>query len=609
MEIMSPTQLKLFDLELFDDLKRYLDDKKESIKQTLLIAIPIELINKGPSLPFPEQRSLSLIESVKAFDDDVKKMKSEDLRRVNFEQIGDRLSEGLKGLVEILEGMSKELFEQLKHSEVDRWNSDFCENVSQAKELIHESCIELKTFINDLEDSLKQFYLRGLKEKSAGFITRLKVKMHAIIDPSLLNSLNRCDKNLTEKFKQFASDQKYINQNLSRIEGNVYRFQSYQAFSNLDTAKKNLFVRLWRLLQLYHLATNDNKKVLPYIENTIKTIAPSGKAFILFKDYYNQIKHLSYEIARTFRGKREISAQAILVSIRSEVQLLETTVDSYRQFLQLTDPNPYARRRNRFTEWLVGPEPRRLKELRQLSANTIAFDHKLADLFDAQEGDDERTLHDVLDQFIKIDRLLHEMGQPLISRPMMAKKTEELTKRLKDVNEITAPLAETSLLMQDAVIRSLRLDSKHLTLLENSSFKDLVETHQGLFGESNSLNHLKRMKLYRKVLDHLKAWVLKHELSKRTHEAEVEIHDIQETLQEFYHSLPQLSKKDAPLKEQVIDLKRQLLQERLIFSLFFTEIKNYEHESRILQAEMQFVDPYFDAIETKLHAYRNLLAD
>lgn len=606
---MDLTRPLLFDLELFDDLKRYLDDKKEALKQTLFIALAVESIQ--PRLSKPDQKNLSLKEAVNYFDEEIDRLSPEELAKINFEAIGERLSEVLKSLAEILEGMCKELFEQLKHSPVDRWNTDFCENVQTAKELIHENCKEIIGFVHDLEKSLKKLYTKALKTGKYSFLKRLRVHIHSIIEPDVLKSLKESDRILTKNFKQFVENQRFINQNLTKIEALTYKFQGYQAFSEIDIERKNIFVRVWRLLHLYSIARVKHKPSLPFIESSIKTLFPPGKASTLFRDYLTEIKKMTYSLAKVYRGKRDATAQAVLVTLRSETETLSTTIDKYRDFLIKTDPNPYVR--NRFSEWIVGPEPRRTKELSQLVTQCHRLDESQRDLFDTQEGEDTRDIHATLEQFSQLEKLLHDMGQPLTSRAIMAKKGEEFAAYLKKINEVTAPLPETSLIVQDMLIKALRLDSKYLTLQENPEFIELVNTHQGIYGISRALPHLKRIKLYKKVLEHLRSWSKKHELSRHAHDAEIEVHDLQEAMQEFYHSLPLRDPGEphqkALFKSIVIDLKRQLLEERLLFSRFFYQMKELEHESRIIRAELHFVDPYLEAIENRLNDLRHVLID
>lgn len=604
---MDGTQLQLFDLELFDDLKRYLDDKKEGLKTTLFLVISQSAFKGDPVLSFPFTKSLSLDQTVQEFEKEINKIPYDELKLIRHDAIGEKISDSLISLVEILEGMSRELFEQLKFSEVDKWNSDFCENVSIAKELIHESCLELIQFVKALNKALRRFYLKILKARPS-LVEKLRVYIHQPIDPAILKSLHKCDQHLNQKFKEFAKNQKFINQHLTTIEGLTYRFQGYQAFSEFDSNKKNQFVRMWRLLQLFKIAERESKKSLPFIESTIKTISPPGKTILLFKEYLARIRQLGYDLAKSFRGKREISAQAVLCSLRAEAQTLLSTNKEYREFLIKTDHQP-PRYGLRLFDKIFGVQAKKSKELNHLSQEVARIDHKLSDLFDAQEGEDTRSVQEVIFQFMEIDRLITEMGQPLTSRSLLSKKGDELIHMLVEVNEVTAPLAETSLLVQDALIRALRIDSKFNTLLEKGEFHEIIDTHRGLFGQSFALSHLKRIKQYKRILEHLRGWSSKHELSRHSHETEADAHDIQESLQEFFHSLPQKIPEGSlnTFRDQIIDLKKQLLEERLLFAQFFYFIREHEHESRILRAELQFIDPYLEAIENKLRNFNTVI--
>ncbi|MFN4175085.1 MAG: hypothetical protein ACK4HV_08300, partial [Parachlamydiaceae bacterium] len=357
----------------------------------------------------PFTKNLSLEETVKEFEKEIDKLPNEELKMFRHELIGEKLSDSLIGLVEILEGMSRELFEQLKYSEIDKWNSDFCENVSIAKELIHESCLELIQFVKQLNKTLKKFYLKVLKLRPS-FIDKIRTHIHQPIDPSVLKLLSRCDKHLDERFKAFAKNQKFVNQHLTTIEGLTYRFQGYQAFLEFDSNKKNQFVRLWRLLQLFKIAQKESKDSIPYIESTIKTISPFNKTLLLFKEYLTRIRQLGYELARAFRGKKEISAQAVLCSLRAEAHTLLNTIKEYRYFLVSSDRR-HPKWGLKLIDKLLGVEIKKTKELNHLSKEVDRIDLKLSDLFDAQEGGDVRSVQEVIFQFMEIDRLINEMGQ------------------------------------------------------------------------------------------------------------------------------------------------------------------------------------------------------
>ena len=103
------------------------------------------------------------------------------------------------------------------------------------------------------------------------------------------------------------------------------------------------------------------------------------------------------------------------------------------------------------------------------------------------------------------------------------------------------------------------------------------------------------MKTYKRVTQHLKKWIREHDLNHHLQEIEHEIHDIQESLQEFYHQ----SKKEISQLEKW-ELKKELLEERVFFSAFFSYLKDHNHEGKRIRTEFVFLEKYFNAIDENL---------
>lgn len=574
----------LLDRELFEDLKTYLEVKKSALQDALLLSIYRP--PGAPALPHPDGPQLSLLETLKLFDERWQGLGPLQLRSFDEETMVERLSNILWNYVEILEGMARELFEQLKEVPIDEWEQDLYDRLDQTKVHLFLKLKEMEDFLPALEKSLKRFFFKCLSQKRFAFWRKLKVHIRGILDPELKKKIKGSQLYLHDHFIQFSQGFLFLKKTEARLENEQYKFHNFALLDRIDKDKQRQYRRLWRLIHLWDALRKDKISLQDSLNATLKRLFPSGKTTLMLREYLAYLKERVFDLARQYRTQKDIAAQAVICAWRAETDTLGDVISLFRDYLVATENGK---------RWPLAAEPRRTKELQQLFEEAQAVDKWLEALFYAQELAEDDDAYIDLMKFKRIDKLLHDMGQPLISKSVMKRLSNELVNDLTHVQELSSPLPEVSELMLDALLRAFKADQKHETLLTTPGFMSLWEVHRGLFHSEKSAAHLKRLKLYKKVTQHLKHWLLEHDLTRHTLEAEHEIHDIQETLQEFYHSIDELVARD-----HLLEMQKELLEERIFFAHFFQFLRQQNSEGRHIRTEFAFIDTYFTAIDDKL---------
>lgn len=583
----------LLDQELFEDLKAYLEDKRSALRDALLYSIAFEKSGSLPQLSSPRFDQDTFHYALSEFDRRWKDLTPQERALTDHEGLVERLSNILWNYIEILEGMCKELFDQAASIPIDIWDQELYDRLEAAKIFLGDRLKEIEGFLQTFESSLKKFALFCLKARPFNGIKKAQVHLKSRLDPDLTKRVQKAKQFLDKEFNEFIKGYNFFQKAESVIETDQYKFQGYTILNILEINEQRLYRRLWRLLKLWERSYN-YKRLNERVVYTLRHVAPPGKVSLFIKDYLKEIKESLFDLARKNRTLRDMGAQARIAIWRGEVNTLIKTLEAYRVFLFATDPVP---RKRSFFSFLPKrmKEHRKTKELLFKKEEAEQIDAWLAELFEAQELSGTHENEYALSHFNKAQRILLDMGQPLISRSMMSSKAENFIKALSDVQELTSTLPEVSELMLDRLLKAFKVDAKHETLTETKGFWPLWEVHHGLSYYHKTPAHLKRMKVYKRVVQHLKHWIIEHQLNHHLHDVEHEIHDIQECLQEFYHA----SKKELSLTQKW-ELKKELLEERVFFSSFFSFLKHHNHEGKRIRVEFSFLEKYFNAIDENL---------
>ncbi|MBA3720971.1 MAG: hypothetical protein H0W88_01050 [Parachlamydiaceae bacterium] len=279
-------------------------------------------------------------------------------------------------------------------------------------------------------------------------------------------------------------------------------------------------------------------------------------------------------------------------------------MEKYREFMLETDPNPYVRSRWGFKEWSVAPEPEKAKALLNQIYDAEEMNRWYKDFIDALEEDPFSQERKENQAHQEIERLLHEMGQPLISKMMMRNRVEQLLAYIKACDEVSSPHYETINYIEDVFSKALRLDWKYHLLHEFTLFKKLYNIHQGLVERVDDPAHAYRIERFNNLFDQIERWVRKGDVYSHIHEIEVDINDMKTYLQDFLAVVQRASKEksvDPFLDDTIQRFRHQLLEYRYLFGQFFNDIMSRNNEGQQLRNQFLYVDQYFETLESLLN--------
>ena len=122
---------------------------------------------------------------------------------------------------------------------------------------------------------------------------------------------------------------------------------------------------------------------------------------------------------------RSIKLKDKVSGLQQELRQFMHAMSRYRTFILKNDTNPYVGSRLGFSEWIVGPEPEKAKQLLNLLYSAEELEANFAHFAESLARDPLTQQNLEYHAHEEIENLLHEMGQPLISRSMMMSRSEK----------------------------------------------------------------------------------------------------------------------------------------------------------------------------------------
>jgi hypothetical protein len=394
----------------------------------------------------------------------------------------------------------------------------------------------------------------------------------------------------------------------TRIERSMDRFSFYRVFSSLENSSKENIKKLYYYLKFWEL--NQSNPAVPEkdIIRAIRILAYPEKEVSLLREYYQNLKKTLFDLGIKIKTTDEfLHYQETITGYRSELQALRIILNKYRDFLIKTDPNPYVRSRLGFPEWIVGPEPHHVKQLRHLDYDAENLDNLFVSISQAiqKAGLEESAPFQPNEDMQKV---IHEMGQPLISKNLMKSNAERLVNMMQQFNELGSTHKEAIDYIGQILSKAMRLDWKYQTLFDIPAFHEVYAIHHGLIGAYEERQHLNRMHKFKRYIQQIEQWVKTNDTPRHTYEIETDIHDIKGYLQDFFAQVQRLIKDEGKDKEAVKDkitqIRHQLLEYRYLFGNFFHHLRLNKSEDRMIRRQFLFVDQYFESIESKLHDWQ-----
>ncbi len=600
------------DQKIVDQLEQYLHQKETRLAHQILNSIqPTVLETFSPLLPFGGGH-LKLSEAVEGFTKKVRLLVQggiNDIPKDNGERVVKELNEALWEFTEVLEGSVVELFQQIKQVSVDRWHLSISRAVHAIKNMLIHYIEDVMWAIRRLEKPLRDYCARF--QPKGGMLQRLGSYWRSYVDPTLLKNLNQSEAFLKQQYEAF--DKRYLDyMHISvKVEDALQKMKNYPILALLDVPEQNLYVDVFRLLKALEINRQPKGTLAQETIRSLKHLASIDSVVKVLRIYYRELKDAFFNSSLELKGLDKDPAvfkeslEKLKAKVRDyhyELQQLISTMGHYRTFLLKTDPNPYVRTRWGFSEWVVGPEPVKAKKVlnliysgEELSGGYARFFKSLdRDLITQQRHEDQAHQ--------EIEKLLHEMGQPLISRFMMRNRAERLLEQLRECDEMGSARFDTIYYVEEVLSKAMREDWKYHVLHEFPAFHELYRQHQGLSDYIEDPAHAFRMDRFRLLFDQIEEWISKGDIYAHVHEIELDVNDMKTYLQDFLATVQRAVKEkssDPFLDETIYKFKQELLEYRYLFGQFFFVLLAKDGNGQ-LRNQFLFVDQYFESIENLL---------
>jgi hypothetical protein len=254
-------------------------------------------------------------------------------------------------------------------------------------------------------------------------------------------------------------------------------------------------------------------------------------------------------------------------------------------------------------EWIVGPEPAKAKKLQSMIYLSEELDGKYSQFLASLDRDPISQQRLEYEARQAVEKLIHEMGQPLISRTVMRSRAERLLKQLKLCDEIGSPQKSIIDYFDEVFSKVMREDWKYHVLHEFPLFHQMYHMHLGLSEYFEDPAHAFRLERFTGLFDQIAEWVEKENVHAHVHEIQLDINDMKTYLQDFLASVQRAvkDKSENPfLDETIHKFRQQLLEYRYLFGQFFFSIMSESQEGLQLRNQFLFVDQYFESVENLL---------
>lgn len=623
---MQPSEfhgIASLDQELVDQLRKYLDEKEGKLSQHIVNAIHPLPGHRVP-MTFPSGRMgyAKLAEAVEAFSKNLHKIASSSVLAVpsdDWEVSARQINAALWEYVEVLEGCVTELFLQLGQASFEQWSAELMHVIDSLKDDLVHRLEEVLWKTPRLEALLWEY--RSVCKGTHGEISLLqKLRQYwlPLLDLSLVSYANKSKKLLFLRFKMFAKRFGEYQNLKNRADQSLRKFKGYSVFQSLPDSTMEGIKRLYWLIKVWEL--NKTSKSIPKKEVilSIRSAYAPEKSLEIFREYYEALFKTLFERSRKLKDDpkelySDIASRHVIGKVlsgyRAEVHTLGATAGRYRDFLLDTHPNPYVRARFGFVEWIVGPEPSRIKKLLNVLYDTERLDRLFEQLEASLEKGPAPSDSSVIDaRHREITKVLHEMGQPLASRQVMRAKAEKLLQLVKQSDELGAFYSEVVDHVAHAFGRALRLDVQYYVLFDFPLFHHLFALHQGIAGLSQDRQHLNRVNKFKALILRIEEWVRHRNVHRHIQEIGSDLSDVKGYLQDFLGSVQRIAKERGAGKSVVDvfvqDVEKQILQYRYVFGNFQHFLQGYESEEKLLRSHFLFIDPYFESVEKLLQEMR-----
>lgn len=597
-----------------DQLQVYLDNKEWQLARVLLNSIhPFQSFEAPPSIAMSPYMPMKLPEAVEALGKQIRQLqqsKSPLADTNDWRLAAEKINKGLWEYLEVIEECITELFQQLSLLGIEDWKSELVDMVFDIKEILVHHLEDLQWKMKRIETQLQEY--RSICEKTLPFWKKISLPFSSLLDRALYTNVRKSRKYLEFQYQNFSSKYKHFNEIYSKTAQKLEKFNQYTTFNQLDDDSQEKLKKIYQLTKIWEL--NSKSRFLPRNETirALRGFISPEKALTIFKDYYKLLQKQLFTYGNLIKrdhtfvtsSEKVEKMEEELLTGRGELHTLGVTANKYRDFLLKTDPNPYVRSRLGFPEWIVGPEPHQTKVMRSLSYDIENLDGLYEKFRQAMERKSVAPDTPITELDGSIQKILHEMSQPLMSKSLMQLQVDRLINLLQQFDELTNINEEIVPYMGQVLGKALRADWKYNVLFTIPAFHDVYETHHGLVGAVDDRQHLNRMQKFKRYIQQIEQWIKDNDTPKHTHEIELDMNDIKGYLQDFLGQVQRLASptnEKEPTQKEVALVENELLEYRYLFGNFFSHLRDDHPEERMIRRQFLFVDQYFEAVENKIN--------
>ena len=516
---------------------------------------------------------------------------------------------------EVLEGCVSELFQQVKQVPIDRWHLSISQVVQNIKDILLHYIENLVWMIHRLEKPLKDFCQKFRIHNESPWWDRFLMR-DSYLDRNLLQNLNKTEKYLKLQYEAFQQNyQEFMLLNI-KTEDHLQKMKFYPILALLDISDQNLYVDVYRLLNMIELNPHAKKEVAEDTTRALKNLTSFDNIFHVMRLYYQEIKEAFFRGSlewKLFDREKENYVENVEKlklknkDFQQEMHDLARTMSRYRTFILKNDSNPYIRSRWGFSEWIVGPEPLKAKKMLHLIYSAEELERLFKRFQDSIVIDPIEQEASVIVAQEEVESLLHEIRQPLISHAMMRNRMEKLLEELKICDEVGNPKMEIITYFEDILSKAIREDWRYHVLQDFPLFNQIYQTHQGLVKRYDDPSHAFRMERFQLFFDQIEGWVEKGDVYSHVHEIQLDINDMKTYLQDFLATVQRTLKEkshDPFLDETLNKYTHQLLEYRYLFGKFFFHVMSKNKDGMQLRNQFLFVNQYFESVDNLIQEHK-----
>jgi len=425
--------------------------------------------------------------------------------------------------------------------------------------------------------------------------------------------LKQTEKYLKIRYDDFNQRYNKYKTLAAKVEEDLEKMKTYPILALMHASDQNLYIDVYCLLKMLDLDRHGKKEIATETSHALRQIASIDYIMSVFRVYFHGLEDAFFNSSLEWKslnreGENFVEAQQKLQSklkdYQQELRHLMNTMSRYRTFILKNDPNPYRRSRWGFTGWIVGPEPAKAKKMARMIYAAEDLDANLTRFTVSLTRDPLIQQRVEYEAHQEIEKLLHEMGQPLISRSMMRRRAERLLEQLKACDEVGSPQMSTIHYVEDVISKAMREDWKYHVLHEFPLFHQIYRLHKGFSEYFEDPAHAFRLERIRHLFDQIVEWVEKEGIYAHVHEIELDMNDMKTYLQDFLAAVQRVEKEksqDPFLDETIQRFRQQLLEYRFLFGQFFLSIMTKSPDGIQLRNQFLFVDQYFETVENILN--------